>query len=221
MRLSLICLYILFFSEVFYGQKLLPSFHSSHMLATKVKINLPIKDTASSDKFLIQIALNDLVFFKPQNIYQSISTGKTIVNLSETTISISPVDSLANMKRFIKGRIFNNSLNTLRITTHIGETLIAIQEAKDGKDNWRPIEYWLNDRCGNSFGEIQLLLNNFIGFFIPRYYGSYKTKLRLRVLIGSKIYLSREWNGRINKKQFIKPKQAEDKNLKIFYSFLE
>jgi hypothetical protein len=213
-----------------YGQdELLPSFHSNHMLATKIKMTLPGKNTTTSNTSFIQIASQDIVFFEPQNIYPFIRlTNKvtelnnpTITELPSRTLSISPLDTLSSMTKFIKGKILNNTADTLNVTTHIGGTLIGIQEAKDEKGNWRPIEYWFNDRCGNSFDNVQLAPNEYLYFYFPRYYGSFKTKLRFRLLIGTKTFRSKEWDGRIDKKQFIKPKEAQDKDLRMFYSFLE
>ena len=208
--------------------ELLPSFHSNHMLATKIKVTCPEQDTTNTYKSLIQVASQDIVFFEPKNVYPFIKltnqatklNGQTITELPDNATSITPFDTLSNMTRFIQGKIFNISTDTLNVTTHIGGTLIAIQEAKDEKENWRPIEYWFNDRCGNSFEIIPLAPKHFFTFFIPRYYGPFKTKLRLRVLLGVKTLTSAEWEGRIDKKQYISPKKAQDKDLKIFYSFL-
>ncbi|CAN5660901.1 hypothetical protein BH11BAC3_BH11BAC3_41010 [soil metagenome] len=213
-----------------YGQEeLLPSFHSNYMLGTKIKITPPKKDTANSNNSIIQIASQDILFFEPQNIYPFIRLTNKVTNLNNPTItelqsrahSVSPLDTLSNITKFIKGKIFNNTTDTFYLTTHIGGTLIGIQEAKDEKGNWRPIEYWYNDKCGNSFDDIQLAPNEYINFFIPRYYGLFKTKIRLRFLLGAKTIISSEWDGRIDKKQFIKPKETQDKDLRSFYSFLE
>ena len=198
------------------------------MLATNIKITQPAKDTTNS-KSLIQIYSQDIVFYKPKNVYPFITltsqatdlNNPTITELPAKTILISPFDSLSSMTKFIRGKIFNNTADTLNVTTHIGGTLIGIQEAKNNKGNWLPIEYWINDRCGNSFDNVQLASNEALDFYIPRYYGSFKTKLRLRILIGTKTFISKEWDGRIDKKQFIKPKEASNKDLKMFYSFLE
>jgi hypothetical protein len=198
------------------------------MLATKVKITKPAKDTTQT-KSLIHIFSQDIVFYKPQNIYPFVVltnqvadlNNPTITDLPRKIISISPFDSLSSITKFIKGKIFNNTDVTLNVTTHIGGILIAIQEAKDEKGIWRPIEYWFNDRCGNSFDEVQLNPNEFIEFYIPRYYGLFKTKLRLKIRLGSETYTSNEWEGRIDKKQFSKPTEAQDKELKVFYSFLD
>lgn len=229
MRLFLTHIFFLV-SLLSYGQdELLPSFHSNHMLAAKIKMTPPGRGTTSSNTSFIQIASQDIIFFEPQNIYPFIKlTNKvaelntpTITELPSSTLSISPLDTLSNMTKFINGIIFNNTADTLNVTTHIGGILIGIQEAKDEKGNWRPIEYWFNDRCGNSFDNVHLAPKEYLNFYIPRYYGSFKTKLRLRFSIGAKTFTSKEWDGRIDKKQFIKPKEAQDKDLKMFYSFLE
>lgn len=213
-----------------YGQKkLYPAFHTTHMLSTKVKITQPAKDSISLDKSLIKILSQEIIFFEPENIYPFIKLSNkvadknlpTIINVPLNLYSISPFDSMAGITKFIQGKIVNPGSDTLTITTHIGGTLIAIQEAKNVKGFWRPIEYWFNDRCGNSFKQIQLAPNEYIDFFIPRYYGSFKTKIRLRILIGTNVFLSEEWDGKIDKGQFVKPAEMQDKNLKPFYSFLK
>lgn len=95
--------------------------------------------------------------------------------------------------------------------------VFAIQEAIDSMGQWRPIEFMFNDFCGvGNFGLI-VRPNEYVCFLIPKYKGSYSTKLRVRVEIGNSIYVSSPFKGTINYGQFFyKKNQFPDYNIENY-----
>lgn len=79
--------------------------------------------------------------------------------------------------------------------------LSIVQEAKDAKGKWRPIEYLATSWCGNSEHRVFLPAGHYWEFAAPTYTGSMKTKLRF-VLRGKKSLYSNEFDGSINPGQF-------------------
>lgn len=125
------------------------------------------------------------------------------------------------INRFNKGKLYNNTSDTLFFLIRNVGKLIAIQEARDKNGNWQPVEYFFNDRCGNSFDEFALAPHYVLNFELPRYTGTFKTKMRLCIRLDNGLFaFSNEWPAYINERQFEKPKEALDKDIKIFYDFL-
>jgi hypothetical protein len=59
--------------------------------------------------------------------------------------------------------------------------LYIVQEARDQKGNWKPIEYLPSSWCGNSYHTVFLGPNEYWEFSAARYRGKFKTKLRFRL----------------------------------------
>lgn len=97
--------------------------------------------------------------------------------------------------------IHNSSDSIQAIEKHDGR-LVIIQEALTKNGEWKPIEYFEYSGCGNSYGSIGLDTNSFLLFGIPKYFGSFDTKLRVRLKTNGKIILSNEFEGSINPGQF-------------------
>lgn len=76
-----------------------------------------------------------------------------------------------------------------------------IQEAQDSLGNWKPIEYWLNSNCGNSYHKMKINSKGEIRFPIRKYHGITTTKLRVKVKINDQIYFSEPYVGRIHNTQ--------------------
>lgn len=87
-------------------------------------------------------------------------------------------------------------------------SLEAIQEAKDKRGQWKPIEGERLLFCGtgDSWG-LKIFTNEFFTFLMPKYEGKYKTKMRVRIRIGDNIYVSTAFEGRINENQFYLDKE--------------
>ena len=78
--------------------------------------------------------------------------------------------------------------------------LAIIQEALDENGEWKPVEYLPSSWCGNSYHQVFLGPNEYWSFAVPRYAGSFKTKLRFKLEGVNPIY-SNEFEGSINKEQ--------------------
>lgn len=94
--------------------------------------------------------------------------------------------------------MYNNSKDTI-ITK-----FKYIQEAKDSKGNWKPIECYYNfGECGNpEMYCYQIVSKNYILYPIIKYHGNFKTKLRVKVYNKRNVYYSNEFTGYINISQF-------------------
>lgn len=80
--------------------------------------------------------------------------------------------------------------------------MFAIQEALDDNGDWRPIEGRGFDFCGNGYWGLKIHSNEFMTILFPKYAGDFKTKIRVRIKNHDIIYVSRPFEGTINKKQF-------------------
>ena len=85
--------------------------------------------------------------------------------------------------------------------------LYIVQEALDGRGEWKPIEYLPSSWCGNSYHTVFLGPNEYWEFAAARYTGKIKTRLRFRFdwqKSGTEkitIY-SNEFEGSVNARQF-------------------
>jgi hypothetical protein len=79
-----------------------------------------------------------------------------------------------------------------------------IREALDENGEWRPIEYWYWSDCGNSFYDNNLQPMTQYSMTTFLYGGAFKTKIRFKLLLKNYILYSDTYEGRINKKQFVK-----------------
>jgi len=82
----------------------------------------------------------------------------------------------------------------------------AIREAKNRFGIWKPIEYWIDSWCGNSYSTETLNSNEYIKIETIKYQGFFKTKIRFKIKMQHKTIYSNSYIGFINKKQFKKPK---------------
>jgi len=107
--------------------------------------------------------------------------------------------------------IFNLS-TTSNETELQDENLIAVQEALDSSNQWRPIQIWFWSWCGNSFENIVLKPKHFAIAKIPCYDGNYFTSLRVKIHAGHKIILSEVYKDWIDYNQFILPDYFKSKD---------
>lgn len=98
--------------------------------------------------------------------------------------------------------IFNPNPLPIEIETQ-GNGLIMIQEAKDQKGKWKPIEYYIFSFCGNSYSSFLIASQKFALAKIHRYSGSMKTELRLKIRTGEKTYYSDPFPGEIDPGQLV------------------
>jgi hypothetical protein len=98
--------------------------------------------------------------------------------------------------------IFNQSDSIISLDLK-EDWFFMIQEAKNEKGKWKPIEYYEPyTYCGNSFWSKKLIPNHYAISKVYKYEGKFKTKLRLKFMTNNKIYYSNEFVSFINLKQF-------------------
>lgn len=94
--------------------------------------------------------------------------------------------------------IFNNENKNIPI-----RKIKLIQEAKDKNGQWMPIEFFEDmNSCIVSHHYLRLEKKKYLALPIIKYYGDYKTKLRVKILINDYFYYSNEFDGTINLSQF-------------------
>lgn len=103
---------------------------------------------------------------------------------------------------------------TSRTKLFIGKDsyVFGIQEAIDTSKwvsgEWRPIESRGNDFCGNGYFGLKIHPGEFVMFLVPKYEGSEKQTMRVRLQIGESIYISHSYEGTFNLKQFDVKKES-------------
>lgn len=96
--------------------------------------------------------------------------------------------------------VFNNENKNVPV----GE-VSYIQEAKDRDGKWKPIEFFEKHRsCIPRQYFLRFEEKKYMSFPIIKYYGSFKTKLRVKMQINRHFYYSNEFEGTINQGQFSK-----------------
>ncbi len=95
-----------------------------------------------------------------------------------------------------------NETNSDKLFTARDRYVSAIQEAKDQKEIWRPVESKRFDFTGNGRWALIIHPHEFALFLTAKYEGPFKTMLRVRMRIGDVTYLSKAFAGTINEKQF-------------------
>lgn len=113
------------------------------------------------------------------------------------------IDTQNSPADFFKVNLVNTSAQPLSIKTQNG-SLIMIQEAKNLKGEWKPIEYWLYDwGDGSFFNKQNLEAGNSITFYAPRYKGKFETDIRFKLKISDqKVIYSLPFKGTISPAQF-------------------
>jgi len=105
----------------------------------------------------------------------------------------------------------NNSKDSISIAKQDWR-IYLIQEAKNKDGKWKPIEYWRNSWCGNSYLSQTLKPNEIIKTDSKAYVGNYKTEIRFKILVNEKNYYSNILKGEINDSQFIFSDSAKAKS---------
>lgn len=96
----------------------------------------------------------------------------------------------------------NNIKDTLQISCQDSH-LFLLQEAKNEKGEWKPIEYWSYSWCGNSYRSRKIGPNEIIKSKSFNYSGSYVTEIRFKLFNNNKVYYSNVLKGTIELSQFM------------------
>ncbi len=105
-----------------------------------------------------------------------------------------------------------NETNSNKLFTARDRYVSAIQEAKDRKGKWRPIESKKFDFIGNGRWALIIHPYEYALFITAKYEGPYKTLIRIRMRIGDVTYLSKAFEGSIDEKQFYLKKDSYQYN---------
>jgi hypothetical protein len=97
--------------------------------------------------------------------------------------------------------VLNNSKDSIHIFRQDWH-LQLIQEAKDQSGIWKPIEFWQNSTCGNSYYLQNINSNEIIKTDSKGYQGNFKTEIRFKLKNNGKIYYSNSVKGNIDLSQF-------------------
>lgn len=101
--------------------------------------------------------------------------------------------------------IANTSANKNAMLETQDGSFMMIIEARDESRNWKPIEYWSNSWCGNSYSFVIIPPKHFAFTRGVRCSGNYLTNCRLKVFNEDAVIYSNEFRMQINKTQFEKP----------------
>ncbi len=96
-----------------------------------------------------------------------------------------------------------NRTDTSDIAIEIQDgSLMMVCEAQDEKGEWKPIEYWSNSWCGNSYFAYRIPPQHVAYTKVMVFKGEYKTKGRLKLNTGFGPIYSNEFTISVNKGQF-------------------
>ncbi len=143
--------------------------------------------------------------FENDELFESIDFDS--VNFNEN-ISVPKLDS-SDFISYYPVYIINKSDSVIAFTYQSISGLLAVQEAQDSLGEWKHIEYWHRNWCGNTYSQCYLKPKYYIFSKIKVYSGNFKTNIRLKIKILNKFYYSESFIGSINYSQFKIP----DKNI--------
>jgi len=87
------------------------------------------------------------------------------------------------------------------------------REALDADGRWKPIEYLPNSWCGNSYHRTYLQPDHYWSFAAPQYEGTVRTRMRFVLEQQGLKLVSNEFEGTVNREQFVKLQGHEPTNL--------
>ncbi|QNR25170.1 hypothetical protein [Croceimicrobium hydrocarbonivorans] len=100
---------------------------------------------------------------------------------------------------------FVNSTNKDKVFYGKDGHVFGIQEAKEKRNQWHPIEVKGYDFCGNGRWAMIIHPQEFVVVLMQKYQGDYETEIRSRFKIGENIFVSKPYEGSIFKSQFSLP----------------
>lgn len=105
--------------------------------------------------------------------------------------------------------IINNTSDTIRILKQDWQ-LFLIQEAKDIDGNWKPIEYWQNSSCANSYLHQKLEPKGILATESKVYNGDFRTEIRFKLMNNRKNFYSNAISSSIYLGQFNIPENISE-----------
>jgi hypothetical protein len=115
--------------------------------------NLPMKNNNSFPNHGVYLLINETEYTPIDSVY--LGCKLYLINTSDELVTFKASDS----------------------------RLYIVAEALNDKNEWMPISYLPSSYCGNSYHTVKLDENEYWGFDIPVFKGSFKTKLRYTLTI--------------------------------------
>lgn len=158
---------------------------------------------------------------KPSDYFPFIPPTIEYHSFKEDSIALRSVlefELWQNNKTYVKALpiyIVNQTKKSIFISEQ-DSRLMFIQEAKNKKGKWQPIEYFRFSNCGNSYGDYLLRPNYYLMVKAYKYKGEFETLLRIKMISDTNTVYSKPFKGSINLSQF---KIVKTRNLR--YQFLD
>ncbi|QQS29019.1 MAG: WG repeat-containing protein [Sphingobacteriales bacterium] len=120
----------------------------------------------------------------------------------ELTLQVDTTDITIYLGNFYAYKLFliNASNNIVNIHTENGLMKI-IQQAKNEKGEWKDIEHFVHNFCGNYNYEVPVAPNEFQIFATPIFKGDFNTQRRFKLEIEDHMIYSNSYSGQINRGQ--------------------
>lgn len=130
------------------------------------------------------------------------SDGLEIYPDYDKTIISNKYSRIGNGNVFFPVYIINRS-SIPKLFVAKDNAVFALQEALDTSSlRYYAIEHKAYDFCGNGYFRRKLLPNELIAFLMPKYAGKDTSYIRIRVLIGETVLISKPYKGAFDRRQF-------------------
>lgn len=167
--------------------------------------------------FIILFYFFSLAFFgqnklmdynKNQSDFDFIASDELITEFKLSENSKNKIQIIAKITNdsIISIYLKNNTKDSLKLSKQDWH-LYLIQEAKNEKGEWKPIEYWSYSWCGNSYLSENIETQKIIKTETEKHNGTYETEIRFKILIDNEILYSNSLKSKIDLTQFIIPEK--------------
>ncbi|TXF79218.1 hypothetical protein [Chryseobacterium sp.] len=152
-----------------------------------------------------------MVYNKNQSDFKFTANEELKKEFNENENSNSKIQVIAKITNDTVISIYlkNNTEDSLNLSKQ-DRHLYLIQEAKNKKGEWKPIEYWSNSWCGNSYLSENVESQKIIKTETEKYNGTFETEIRFKFLIYDEVVYSNQLKGKINVTQFEIPKEFRE-----------
>lgn len=147
-------------------------------------------------------------FNKNQSDFEFIANEDLITEFNQNENSKSKIQVISKITNdtLISIYLKNNTKDTLTLSKQDWH-LYLIQEAKNEKEEWKPIEYWSYSWCGNSYLSEKIASQKIIKTETEKYNGTFETEIRFKFLIDNEIFYSNQLKCKIDITQFEIPEE--------------
>lgn len=155
-------------------------------------------ENAKQEALTIKVETLNETYFEMSNWQLKSDTITSVSKMGDT------IQEILKGKDLILGNklIIQNKTDVSITLQTEDENIVMIQEALDRNGTWRPVEYFIHSDCGVSYKTVEIPPHYQFEILIAKYCGEFKTKMRVRISLNVKIYISDEYDGFINFGQF-------------------